>query len=127
MSADAPASLNVVHASYGDVEALVASLRLRNDNVLVSVERPPQRHGLLHLPDTGPRPIDGVWARVLATGPGHVGKCSRCGADRAAVPTNVKRGERVLVESAKSGDRWHIGGREYRVVRESEIMAVAGG
>ena len=124
---DAPASLNVVHAPDGDVETLVASLRLRNDNVLVSVERPPQRHGLLHLPDTGPRPIDGVWARVLATGPGYTQQCPRCRVYRAGVAMTVTRGDRVLVESAKSGDRWHIGGREYRVVRESEIMAVAGG
>ena len=124
MRLDAPASLNVVHAPEGDIGALISRVTMRNDNVLVEVERAPRRHGSLHLPDSAPRPIDGVWARVLRVGPGHRHPCSRCGAARAHVDPGVQVGARVLLDSSAAGDRWHIGGREHRVVRAAEILAL---
>lgn len=123
---DAPPTLNVVSTRSvgGDVAALVRSLRMRADNVLVEIERPPARHGLLHLPDREHRAIDGVWARVLAVGPGHDAVCPRCGTVRRRIDTSVRPGARVLCEQGAVGDRWHIGGGEYRVVREAELLAV---
>lgn len=102
-------------------------IRMRADNVLVRLERAPERtRGGLVVPDQArePRPIDGVFGRVLRVGPGRDAECSRCGVVRGHVEPRVQVGDLVVFDTDAAGDRWHIDGREYRVVREAEILAV---
>lgn len=99
-----------------------------NDNVLVRFEKDPEKIGSIFVPDGAgsPRPIDVQWADVIEAGPGHYGSSKCPGCHGRFVPTTVKPGDRVAVDSKLAGQPWKIDGEEYRVVRESEIHLVEG-
>jgi co-chaperonin GroES (HSP10) len=40
------------------------------------------------------------------------------------IPTSVRVGERVILESQLSGDEWPLRQGHHRLVRENEILAV---
>lgn len=118
-------------------------LRALNDNVLVRL-LPMQQQGdvasssLLVLPDTAKHAVNrGALAEVVAVGPGHVAytrtrperQPNRGDGDtsprihRRFVPTTVRPGEVVVLESQLSGDVWPLRSGEHRMVREAEIEA----
>lgn len=119
------------------------------DNVLIELEAlPDQTAGGLFVPDMGKkdsrRKNTAVrWARVLAVGPGHRPGCKACGGQRDSfIPTEVRAGDRVLVDAVAGQDysadltapRHHkkaltfdgvAGYRgELRMVREDECIAI---
>jgi co-chaperonin GroES (HSP10) len=127
----------------------VTAFRAFQDNVLLELEPlPAQTEGGLVIPDMGKgdsrRKATAVrWAKVLAVGPGHRPGCRHCGGQRQAfIPTQVRVGDRVLIDAMAGQDylfdisapRHHAkamafdgvaGYRgELRVVREDEVIAV---
>lgn len=108
-------------------------IRLRADNVLISLDHLDERRGAERvLPSglivpraAGPRPIDAVVGTVLAVGPGrHVDRCPVHAGHH--VPVSVRVGDRVLADSATCGQPVQVDGRECRIVREDELHAVLG-
>lgn len=112
------------------------------DNVLVRIEREqwlrPDGRAIV-LPDTAQNPeahetLVGV---VVSAGPGYYPdvrakpdrprepneKSPRLSCD-TLIPTEVKQGERVLIDGRLAGERVYLDGVEHRVVREAEILAV---
>lgn len=118
-----------------------ASIRVRNDNVLVAIEPDDVRElasGIL-APGGHRKEQHAVPARVCAVGPG-------CWADVRVkparrdhpvdqspttkggwIPTTVLPGDRVLLDTGLAGDFLReVDGNPYRMVREAEILAVIG-
>ena len=88
--------------------------------------------GGLHIPDQAKRDA-ARWAQVMAVGPGHTNHRG------VLIPTTVKAGQFVLVDRLagqdyawdlnvprqnKKGCGWEEEGREWRMVREDECIAV---
>lgn len=97
-------------------------LRLAGDNVLVLMDHhrnvtQQRTAGGLYVPQqVAPGANEAVWATVLA-----------CGRGTLREPMPCKAEDRVLVDSAMQGDRYHIAGRECRVIRQANILAVDDG
>lgn len=95
----------------------------RNDNVLIALETQEHAENGVILPATAQGKSGVVWATVLSAGPGHT---TRKG---WFVPTDLEPGDRVLV-GFDAGDRldWRtVDGREARVIRAEEAVAVERG
>ena len=117
----------------------VRRIRPTRDNVLVQLAiHARQDHevsaGGVVMVEGAPKATQAVRATVIAAGPGHYHEkwldhergMSPDGRGRF-VPMNpaIKPGARVMVESAKHGDRiWGDDTHEYRMVLESNIIAV---
>ena len=101
-------------------------IRLRNDNVIVELLTAPEqtKSGLyIPTPDAG---LDGAVGIVRQVGPGpaHTKKCDKCATPLQPCQMSVTEGDRVILEHKTSGDVIHWHGKECRVVREAEILAV---
>ena len=119
-------------------------IRMVQDNVLVRLEPPPSETAsgiaIVHTRAAGAR--ENRAALVLAVGPGHHHGCKSCGGPRGTfIPTTLVAGDRILVD-ATAGQRYALdvsavrtrpatefdemlGERgDYRVIRESEALAV---
>jgi co-chaperonin GroES (HSP10) len=118
------------------------TVRLRNDNVLVRIERQQwlsTREQLIHLPDTArpPEANEALIAVVEAVGPGYYPEV-RVLPDRPRgnekhddlsprhssphfVPTTVRPGDRVLLDGRWAGQDVTT---DTRIVREAEILGV---
>jgi co-chaperonin GroES (HSP10) len=123
----------------------IESLRMRNDNVLVRIERQQwlgdraAEAGII-LPDVcaAPEAHEGLIGVVVHVGPGYYpdrrmkperpsepSERSPVVSARTLVPTSVRVGERVILDGRDAGDQvWSDDGAEYRVVREAEILGV---
>lgn len=116
--------------------------RAAKDNVLVRIDgdqgdlRP---DSLIVAPSTLKRDAArGLLGTVLAVGPGHrpelrtlPGRPKNRGEWDTSptvlgpfIPTEVRPGDRVVLESQLAGEAWPLRGGECRLVRESEILAV---
>ena len=100
------------------VDAVLTKVKIRflGDRVLVkALEKDKQERGGLIIPDTAKeKPTVGV---VVAAGPGKVSD------DGKTVPMQVKAGQKVLY-GKYSGTEIKDGGKEYLIVRESDILAI---
>jgi len=117
-------------------------LTLRSDNVLVRIDddQGDLRAGSrIVVPQTAKRTLSlGLLGTVIAVGPGHhperptlPGRKDNRGHWPTSrmiagmfLPTTVRPGERVVLESQLAGDVWPLRQGEHRLVRESEILAV---
>jgi co-chaperonin GroES (HSP10) len=120
------------------------SIRAYADNVVLRLE-PQQaetKSGLAIVHASGPKARGYRTAVVVAVGPGHHEGCKHCGCERRVfVPTAVKVGERVIVDSlagqnydmdltvtrankAPEFDSFADERGHFRIVREAEILAV---
>jgi co-chaperonin GroES (HSP10) len=125
------------------------SFRAYADNVVLRIEplSTISDSGALHLPQRTERgAMGGMFARVLASGPGHYaqvrgGAGSTVEQSRAFVPNETREGDRVII-SAHAGTNFEldisiprhnksaafqelIGEKgEFRVVREAEILGI---
>lgn len=91
------------------------AIRPLGDRVLIEVlEEEVQKKGSLYIPDTAKeKPQQG---NVVATGNGRY-------EDGKLVPLDVKAGDRVLY-GKYAGTEVKFDGKEYLIVRESDILAV---
>ena len=115
-----------------------------SDNVLVVLEpeATETKSGIAIVHTRAPGAKEYRTARVLSVGPGHHPGCKSCGGQKATfIPTTLVAGDRVLV-TATCGNKWDfdvssvrqndhpefdsmLGERgEFRVIRESEALAV---
>lgn len=125
-----------------------AGIRPYADNVLLEFEAPPaQTASGLHIPQTKAKRGEHRIARVVSVGPGHYRRTNMgeahssqglADAHYVFVPTEVKAGERVIVDAFAGQDysldvdvpRHNKGAdfgddvREFRIVREDEILGV---
>jgi co-chaperonin GroES (HSP10) len=99
------------------------------DNVLVRpdplVKETVSAGGII-LPGSKPRPVDGHWATVVAIGPGSSYRkcCPTCTRPHDVYDDDIRVGDRVLMDSATSGDALIYDGAEHRMLRKAEILAV---
>jgi chaperonin GroES len=94
----------------------VPTIRPLEDRLLVKPEESEEKtSGGIYLPDTAKeKPTQGS---VIAVGPGKISKAG------ARSPMSVKAGDRVLF-SRYAGTEIKIGGEEYRIINESEVLAI---
>lgn len=121
-----------------------APVRMLQDNVLIRLD-PPENvsRGGVHLPENRQRPggRESRTATVLAVGPGYYQGCRECGCTSVFVRTELKPGDRVVVDALAGQDyvldvsvpRHNKGADflrlldergEFRIAREGEILAV---
>jgi chaperonin GroES len=94
------------------------SLRPLEDRVVVRPSEPEEKtSGGILLPDTAKE--KSTRGEVIAVGPGRLLK------DGRRSPMSVKEGAQVLY-SRYGGTEIKVEGREYRIISESEILAVIG-
>ncbi len=88
------------------------------DRVLLEpVTEREEKIGSIYIPDTAKeKPQEGT---IIAVGPGKVGD------DGKTIPLQVKPGERVLY-GKYSGTEIKESGKDYLIVRESDILAIIG-
>ena len=91
------------------------TLRPLGDRILLQRIETKQTKGGIAIPDTAKE--NSQEARVIAAGPGKVDEKGR------RSPTEVKKGERVLVRRY-AGTEIEIDGKNYVVVTEDEILGV---
>lgn len=127
---------------------LIGTERVRPyaDNVLVRVDRNQwlrsETQSTIILPDAvaAPEVGDSLVGEVIAVGPGYHPEVraipDRSTGDergddtsprldrRVRIPCCVAVGERVLLRSTLSGQRWWDDGTEYRMVRDCELLGV---
>ena len=86
------------------------------DRVVVrALEEAEQMRGGLYIPDTAKeKPQEG---EIVAVGPGKLND------DGARIPTEVTEGDRVLY-GKYSGTEVTVGGDEFLILRESDILAI---
>ena len=86
------------------------------DRVLIEpLDEKEEKIGSIYIPDTAKeKPNEG---KVVSTGPGKIAD------DGKIVPMEVKAGQRVLY-GKYSGTEIKESGKEYLIVRESDILAV---
>ena len=86
------------------------------DRVLIEpLDEKEEKVGNIYIPDTAKeKPNEG---KVVSTGPGKVSD------DGKVVPMEVKTGQRVLY-GKYSGTEIKESGKEYLIVRESDILAI---
>lgn len=125
-------------------------IRPTQDNVVIALKPMPRMAGAIHLPDHKAKRTEAREAVVLAVGPGHYKRVNMKEArerhgladgEYVFVPTEVKPGETVLVDSLAGQDynldldipRHNLGAEfeellgergEFRIVREDEIHCV---
>lgn len=89
-----------------------------HDRVLIeSLESEEKTAGGIIIPDTAKeKPQEG---KVIAVGPGAKSE------DGKTIPMDVKVGDRVLF-GKWSGTEVKVGGKEYSIMKESDIMGVVG-
>jgi co-chaperonin GroES (HSP10) len=99
-----------------------------SDNILVKPDKPQPTvsAGGIHLPAEKLRPIDGAWAVVVAIGPGSSYRkcCPTCTRPHDVYDDDIRVGDRVLMDSATSGDALIYDGAEHRMVRKAELLLV---
>lgn len=116
----APVATDYVHAE---------AIRCRNDNLVIAfcAAKETTDSGLVALPRADyAREIDGRLAEVLAVGPGpaYGSKCASCGSPKTPFDMAVRPGAKVIVDGKLCGELVFINGRECRIVRQAEILAV---
>ena len=95
------------------------NVRPLRDRVLVKrVEAQEQRIGGIIIPDTAKEKPQ--HAKVIAAGNGRVTD------DGKTIPLDVKVGDHVLI-GKYSGTEIKLGGEEYLIIREDEILGIAEG
>ncbi|MDH5720788.1 MAG: co-chaperone GroES [Spirochaetia bacterium] len=88
------------------------------DRVLIEpLDEKEEKIGNIYIPDTAKeKPNEGT---IKAVGPGRVSD------DGKAIPMQVKEGQ-VVLYGKYSGTEIKEGGKEYLIVRESDILAIIG-
>lgn len=106
-------------ASRGE-SATVAGVTIRplRDRIVVKrVEETETRAGGIIVPDTAKEKPQ--HARVVATGPGRITDSGE------RVPLTIRRGESVLI-GKWSGTEVKLGGEEYLILKEEEVLGIVG-
>jgi co-chaperonin GroES (HSP10) len=117
-------------------------VELKSDNVLVRIDDDQgelKPGSIIVTPKTVKRTESrGMLGTVVAVGPGHHPELKSLPSRKANrgywptsvmlagpfIPTSVRVGERVILESQLSGDEWPLRQGPHRLVRENEILAV---
>lgn len=113
----------------GDLDYCSRPIRPRGDNVLVKLEPPPRETASgLALPQDldSYRPIDAVYATIVAVGdgPAYKSRCPHCLRPRYPFADELSPGDRVVLDSKAAGERVTMPDGEHRIVRMAEIHAV---
>ena len=99
--------------------AMKTTLRPLHDRVLVKrLDEQDEKHGSLIIPDTAKeKPQEGT---IIAVGTGKVTD------DGKKLPLAVKEGDRILF-GKYSGNEVRLGGEEYLIMKEDDVLGILGG
>jgi len=100
-------------------QATRTTLRPLHDRVLVKrLDEQDEKHGRLIIPDTAKeKPQEG---KVIAVGTGRLTD------DGKNLPLAVKEGDRILF-GKYSGNEVRLGGEEYLIMKEEDVLGILGG